>query len=393
MNILMAITCLNVEVGGVATAVCGVSEALQRRGNRVVVAVLDLPGTPMDIAGVEIKKFKADKDSGLFPSTAMRNYIDRHIADFDAVHIHGIWQHPGHYASKAARRSGKPYLVSPQGMLDERSLKMGRTWAKKLAWVLWDGPMMRHAGAVHCLTVEEYRVSPWIHGFPVLIAPNGVSVHELDSLPRRGAWRASNAKLLGQNREITRPVVAYLARIHPKKGLPRLLVQWPELIKAQPDALLVIAGTGTGEHVAEVQKLIQENHLENSAVMVGQLAGKAKWELLADADAYVLPSYQEGLSLATVEAMGAGLPVVITRECNFESVEKQNAGMIIDNGNMGAFVQAVGKLLADPALSKRMGENAAKLIRAEYTWDVIAEKIQNAYQTLAAGKSLPTINR
>ncbi|HTV47026.1 MAG TPA: glycosyltransferase family 4 protein, partial [Phycisphaerae bacterium] len=108
---------------------------------------------------------------------------------------------------------------------------------------------------------------------------------------------------------------------------------------------------------------------------------------------YVLPSYQEGLSLATVEAMGAGLPVVITRECNFESVEKQNAGMIIDNGNMGAFVQAVGKLLADPALSKRMGENAAKLIRAEYTWDVIAEKIQNAYQTLAAGKSLPTINR
>ncbi|HMD55105.1 MAG TPA: glycosyltransferase, partial [Phycisphaerae bacterium] len=211
MKILMTITCLNVEVGGVATAVRGLSEALQQRGNQVLTATLDLPGTPIDIPGVQIKKFKADQASGLYPSAPMRDYINRSAADFDVVHIHGIWQKPGHYASKAARRAGIPYLVSPQGMLDERSLKMGRTWAKKLAWMFWEGSMMRHASAIHCLSEDEYRVSPWIHGLPILIAPNGVSTDELSAIPKRGAWRQCNAGLLGDE---NRPVVAYLARIH-----------------------------------------------------------------------------------------------------------------------------------------------------------------------------------
>jgi glycosyltransferase involved in cell wall biosynthesis len=386
MDILMTVTCLNVEAGGVATAVCGLAEALKRRQHRIVVATLDAPGTSMNIDGVEVKKFNADKLSGLYPSSEMREYLNQNAAAFDAIHIHGIWQRPGHYASRAAQREGIPYVVSLQGMLDRKSLKMGRGWAKKLAWMLWEGPMMRHAGAVHCLTDEEYRVSPWIHGLPILIAANGVALSELDNLPQRGAWRKRHADLLGNSE---RPVVVYLARIHPKKGLPRLLSRWPDLLKMQPQALLVIAGTGANEHVQEIQTLIEALHLEKNAVLVGQLSGTAKWELLADADVYVLPSYQEGLSLATAEAMGAGLPVVITRECNFQSVESHQAGMIIDHGDMNVFVLAVQQLLADPMLRKRMGENGAKLIRREFTWDVIAQRVERAYQALAGGERLP----
>jgi glycosyltransferase involved in cell wall biosynthesis len=108
-----------------------------------------------------------------------------------------------------------------------------------------------------------------------------------------------------------------------------------------------------------------------------------------DADVFVLPSHQEGFSMAITEALAAACPVVVTEECNFDEVGPSDAGRIIRGGDMAAFVGAVAELLADPAARQRMGSNGAALVRGRYTWDRIAADLDAVYQWVLAGKPLP----
>ena len=217
MNILFVVNDLSVEAGGVTTIVCGLADALVRREHRVAVATIDHGGTPATPALARVVRLAPDRGSSpLCPSRALKEFLAAHISEFDIVHIHGIWQRHGHYAGPLARRAGVPYVVSTHGMLDQRSLVMGRRWAKWLAWRLWDGPMIRLAAAVQCSNDAEYRVSPRLHGRPVVVAGNGIPEESLADMPARGLWREKNAARIGRP---DRPMALFLSRIHPTKGL------------------------------------------------------------------------------------------------------------------------------------------------------------------------------
>jgi glycosyltransferase involved in cell wall biosynthesis len=133
--------------------------------------------------------------------------------------------------------------------------------------------------------------------------------------------------------------------------------------------------------------------------------------LLADADVFVLPSHQEGFSMAITEALAAGCPPVVTEECNFDELEPRgigvpaddrgivrpadaSAGIIIRNGDMTAFTDAVTALLADPARHERLAAAGRQLVASRFTWQIIAEQMEQNYRhILAGGKFLPDGNR
>ncbi len=377
MKLLFIITDLSVEAGGVTSAVCGLAESLTARGHSVAIAGLDLGGTPVRPIGVQVQVFARDGASKLGHSRGLSAWLRQNVAQFDVVHIHGVWQHPGHYAARWAYRAGVPYLVAPHGMLDGAALRRRRIWVKRLAWRLWDGPMCRRAAAMHCLNEAEHRVSPWIHGLRYVVLGNGIAGAVLADMPRRGQWRQKNQDLLGR---ADRPVALFLSRIHPKKGLDRLLAVWPGVLKEHPGTLLVVAGTGPDEYVQALQAQCRALRIEGSVVWAGQLVGRAKYEALVDADVFVLPSHQEGFSMAITEAMAAACPVVITSPCNFDEVAAAGAGLIAQD--MPGFANAVVKVLADPAGAAAMGENGRRLVRENYTWEAIAEKAEQAYAAL-----------
>ncbi len=381
MKILHVLSDIEIESGGVAAAACGIAEAIAARGHNVTIACLSRGGTPLQPHGVGVKSFPPDRNSSLMPSAKLRDYLQDNIATFDVVHIHGVWQHPGHYAAAAARKAKIPYIVAPHGMLDANSLAMGRRWAKSLAWFFWDSAMVYGAAAIHCLNEAEIRCSPALKGTPNAVIGNGIPAAALDNLPPRGQWRQEMKSTLG---DVNRPIALFLSRIHPKKGLDRLLPLWPAVLKQRPDVLFVIAGTGDPAYLAQIRELIKKHNLENAVLLAGQLSGKAKWCALVDADVFVLPSHQEGFSMAITEAMAAGLPVVITDACNFDEVEKQHAGIVIRNGDMPGFAGAVGVLLSDAPLRLAMGSNGKKLVREQFTWEATGEKLERLYQSLIA---------
>jgi glycosyltransferase involved in cell wall biosynthesis len=375
VKILQVVPTLTVEDGGVSQVVVALSEALAMRGHAVTIRTVDVPGTRLASTLVDIRAFPPSGLKRLKGSRELRASLKKEIPAQTILHCHGMWETPTNAAAALARKSRVPYIITPHGMLDAWSINHHYP-VKYTAWLLRDGKTIRHAAGVHCLNAAEIRRAPWLKGAATFIVGNGIAKGQLENLPAPGAFRAAHPEL-GAG-----PFALFLSRIHPKKGLERFLREWPRVLQQCPAARLVIAGTGNPQDVQAVKDVIHVHELGGTVHLVGQLVGKTKWQALVDAAAFILPTHQEGFSMAVTEALAAACPVVITHECNFDEVAEANAGIIIEGGDMPAFAVATGGLLTHPAPAQEMGQRGRHLVAHRYTWDRIAEQMESHYARL-----------
>ena len=111
--------------------------------------------------------------------------------------------------------------------------------------------------------------------------------------------------------------------------------------------------------------------------------GDAKLAALAAAQVYTAPSYSEGFSMSVLEAMACGLPCVITTGCNFPEAAQAQAAHVVDI-DAEAIATALHHCLRHPNEAKALGDRARKLILENYTWDIIAKRMIETYQTIVA---------
>ncbi len=386
MKILHVLTDMRTENGSLAVSVCGMAEAVAAREHDVSIACLKMEGTVMQPQGVLVRGFAADRKSARMPSADLLAYLQQNVRHFDIVHIHGLWQSPVHYAATAARQAKIPYILAPHGQLESDVPKNGGRLKQSINWLLRDSAMLHHAAAIQCLNISEIKLSPALTGQKNTIIGNGIPATVCENLPARGSWRNEIQSTLGKP---DRPLALFLGRIDPKSGLERLLPHWAAVLKAHPDVLLVIAGTGDKPYIDTLNDLIKKHNLTGHVVWTGELAGLAKWRTLVDSDVFILPAHQASSSPAITEAMAAGLPVVITRECHFDEVEEHQAGVIIEQGDMAAFVTSVSELLGNHEILDSMGQNARTLVRSHFTWEVTGEKLERLYESLALHTDIP----
>ena len=110
------------------------------------------------------------------------------------------------------------------------------------------------------------------------------------------------------------------------------------------------------------------------------VTGDLKTDLLARADLFVLPSIGEGQSMAILEALASGTPVIISPECNFPDVEEVKAGAIVER-DANLVAQAISRFLADSALRSAASDAAFALARDRYGWPAIVDKLESVYQS------------
>jgi glycosyltransferase involved in cell wall biosynthesis len=112
------------------------------------------------------------------------------------------------------------------------------------------------------------------------------------------------------------------------------------------------------------------------------LLGVDKAALFRAADVFVLSSYTENFGVAIIEAMGMGVPVVISNNVNiWREVADARAG-IVTNCDVGEVADAIEKILGDPVESKNMGFRGMQVANKKFDWKVIAQKMLNLYETL-----------
>lgn len=309
-------------------------------------------------------------------SPELGRLIEGKVSSNSIVHSHGLWMHPGLIARRVSIQNKCPLVISPHGMLEPWALNNSRG-KKRLAAFLFENRNLRSAHCLHALCMpeaENFRRCGLRN--PIAIIPNGIETKSFDSLPDPDEITQLFPELKGRRR------ILFLSRIHPKKGLPNLLKAWTQLRKDFGDWCLMIAGPSELGHEQELKALAMDLGIENSVFFLGPIYGEEKRKVLAGADIFVLPSFSEGFSMAILEAAAAGLPVLLTRECNFPELAAAGAGIEVSPDVEGIQLGLRQLLGVSVDQRRRMGQKGRDLVEQFYIWPKITQKMLAVYQWL-----------
>lgn len=359
--------------GGVFEAVVSHCALLREQGTEPVVFALEDEFSAEDrhrFAGCEVivVPVGGPRQIGFAP----RLVGELVAARLDVLHLHGIWMYPSAAGSAWAARTGRPYVISPHGMLDPWITGRGRL-KKSVARLGYERRSWARAAAFHALTGREAADIARECGMDkAVVIPNAAPT----------AKAADTA---------SRPVhFSFVGRIHPKKNLAPLIAAWAALDrrKVLPEgARLTIAGWGEDAHVASLRASLAD--APESIAFVGPVYGKDKAALLARSRFVVLPSLSEGLPMAILEAWAAGAPTLMSTECNLP--EGFAGGAAIDCGMDEQTVSAalLQALAMDETGWRQMHGAALGLAAGPFSPDAIAGRWSGFYRGFISRSDRP----
>lgn len=174
-------------------------------------------------------------------------------------------------------------------------------------------------------------------------------------------------------------LVGTVAILRAKKGHAEILDAVPEVLKRFPDAHFVFAGDGP--QTDNLQARIAADGLADRVHLLG--LRRDVTNVLASLDVFVLPTHQEALGTAFVEAGAMGLPAVATRVDGVpEVVQDEKTGLLVPPHDGAALVGPICRLLGDPVFRRSMGANAAEFVRRKFSREAMAQGMEALYSRL-----------
>ena len=180
------------------------------------------------------------------------------------------------------------------------------------------------------------------------------------------------------------PLAVYAGRLHSGKGLEDLVAAWMKVLVSWPYGRLWLAGEGP--HRATLAAQIDRLGLSSRVLLTGVF--EQADDLLAAADLFVLPSYEEGMSLALLEAMAAGLPIVATNiPGNRELVDHGHHGLLVPPGRPEQLAEAILRILEEPSAAEAMGRAARDRAIARFSLDQMVDRHLDLFCELLSSRS------
>lgn len=365
--------------GGLSSAVPALAASLDvSRARSVRMAAFCAPGEEYvpGALGADKVSFWPTSRKAWATDRALKASFAAALHASDAVHVHGLWEESTAVACRLARRLDKPYVLSAHGMLEPWALAAKRL-KKQIYAALIERANVNGAACLHALTrAEAQQYRDFGAQGPVAVVPNAV---ELPTERDPELFVRQYPELRGKR------IVLFLSRLHPKKGLDLLLASWGEIAREHPEARLVIAGPDSEGMQAGLQAEAAQRGIAEQVCFTGMLTGALKWSALINAEAYVLPSYSEGLSMALLEAMGMGVPVIATRACNMPEITENKTGWEID-ATAESLSGALRELLEGSEEKNWVkGRNGARLVAARYTPAQVTRQMAEVYDFVLGG--------
>ena len=316
-----------------------------------------------------------------FSRALKSTFLDK-LATTDLVHVHNIWGYTNLLAAGICPKLSVPFVVSTHGMLDPNSF--GRKKIKKAIYgKVMEWPALRKAQAIFVTHSEEDRLARETCSDLPEAQVVSLGTEDPPSISREKLKFDFHSKFpLCKNQRL----VLFLGRIHPKKGID-LLVRAMLTVRARhPETTLVLAGPGEPEYLKAVRRQCRESGIGSGVVFTGMLEGNDKWAALAAADVFALPSYQENFAIALVEALRMGVPAVVSQRINiWKDLIDGNAAVECELTS-SSVAEKINFLLYENDKAARIGENAAKLAAAKYTWKQSGEALIAAYDRVLTNR-------
>lgn len=322
-------------------------------------------------------------DEGLpFVFLGRRRYDPRTLSDMlgimrrnrtQVLHVQGFGASA--FGRIAARILGIPTIVHVHA--DHRFESLGYPW-----FVRWIDRLLAH-GTDKVLAVSEFARDFALsqQGFPaerVEVFYNPVDLRYFR--PPSSDEREASREALGL--DMTQPVVVCVTRFHPVKGVDVLLDAWARVARRLQDARLLLVGEGPLR--GELEDLAARTCPPGSVRFLGYRSDVR--EILSAADVAVLPSRAEGFSVAALEILGTGLPLVATRVGgNAQLIEDGVNGLLVPSEDPARLAEALERLCVDRSFRERLAAVAHSSVRP-FDLRVFGWELAGHYQTLIRSK-------
>ena len=282
--------------------------------------------------------------------------------DADLIHTHGIWMATSAYQNVVPKVV--PKIISPHGMMDPWIVSRGKV-KKLVAKILYERKAWKNCSVFHALNeIEADGIRALVPNANIVIIPNGIDVPELQ------------VKSEKERR------ILFLGRFHEKKNLHGLVAAVnavPQEVYSKSPFKVTIAGWGDSGYEEQVKTQITEGMSERFE-WFGAAFGEDKAQLFREHDAFILPSYSEGLPVAVLEAWANGLTVMKSANCNLQDAFLSGAAL-----DTGTSLESIGRAITDyismPWSEVRdIAQRGHSLALSKYSWDSVLPRYREMYE-------------
>jgi len=384
VRILEVIADLSLKAGGPPVSVISNGAALARLGHEVVVATTNAYGDQLDIkarggTAHPIHTFQVWPPQRFAFSRGLTGFLWKEIPNFDVVIIHGLYVYSTMAASLICRRFNVPYIIEPHGALDPFIYKRHRL-RKSIMELTFQNRATRCASAFWFSSEDEAALAkPFILGSRFFVAPHAVDLAPFAACRDRKPFEEV----------FDRACILFYGRVNFKKGLDLLLEAFSILRKRNLPCELVVAGPVDEEMVPRLREWERRFDVAGQVKYLGSVTGEQRLDVLGDASVFALPSYSENFGIAVLEAIAAGLPVVISDQVNIhDEITSARVGLVT-RCDANEVANALQLLISDRRLNMEFRNNTREFVNNRYSQMANASVLEkNIEQTIRRHRAL-----
>lgn len=378
MKILHILSSADPKSGGPIEGVRQLTQEGNTRGWQNTLVTLDNPAVLQEISFPATIHALGSAELGNYGySPKLVPWLLANAQQYDVVVAHGLWQYQGYATRKAMQKLNKPYWVQTHGMLDPwfkhaYPLKHLKKW---LYWPWADYRVLRDAQAVLFTCEEEKRLASqsfWLYQANAEVIKYGTSTPPttVEIFKQRFFNRYPHL----QNKRI----ILFLSRIQEKKGCDILIEAFAKVVAQQPDLHLVMAGPDQTSWQATLQALATKLNVADKITWTGMVSGDDKWAAYYASEAFILPSHQENFGIVVAEALGCGVPVLISNKINiWREIAQSHAGFVNEDTVDGTVSNLQQWLALDEQQRKAMSQRAKACFQQYYAMPAVADSFEN----------------
>lgn len=293
--------------------------------------------------------------------------------DFDIYQAQGVWLYNTYALVDVARKQGKPYVITPRGMLYPQDIAKSKPWFKNMSLKIRLLDDLNRAACVHVTCEDEMNHCRNLGvTSPIAIVPNPVEIKEYPNAKKGDVFR-----------------LGYLGRISRRKNVEGLIYAWSELgDKVKDNAELLIIGGGDEEYMAFLKKEVARLNLSNVR-FTGFISGQEKEDALSSLSVLAMPSEFENFGNVIVEGLVRGIPCIATTGAPWKDLEDYQCGWWVEY-NQTAITKAVQSALETPVDELyAMGVRGKKLMKDKYSIEAVAKQMKDVYEWLLGNHEKP----
>lgn len=294
------------------------------------------------------------------------------LGEYDIYHAQGVWQYPTYAIVDVAKKKGKPYIITPRGMLYPQDIQKSNKFFKELSLKFRLLDDLNHAACVHVTCKDEMKYCRQLGvTSPIAVIPNPIEIKEYTIKKKDNIFR-----------------LGYLGRLSPRKNVESLIYAFNELKDFSKDTELLIIGGGDDKYERFLKNEVKRLGL-NNVRFTGFLSGTEKDEAIASVSVLAMPSEFENLGNVILEGLIRGIPCIATKGSPWEELETYKCGWWVDF-NQNAITEAVKEAMRTSVETlNEMGKRGRQLMENNYSIDAIAYKMKGLYDWVCTKKCKP----